>query len=144
MEKRVLLLGLAVVFVVSLSGCSTTRKNKDLEIQGLRNQVSALESQKPAKIEETSSSEQVSAKSGEVSAESLDKAGEVKDRPNARQIQAALKNSGYYQGVIDGKLGKKTRQAIKDFQKANNLSVDGKVGKKTWAALKDYLEKKVK
>lgn len=144
MKKRVLLLGVAVVFVVSLSGCSTTRKSKDLEIQSLRNQVSALESQVPAKTEETSSSEQVSAKSSEVPAESLDKTGEAKQWPNARQIQAALKNAGYYQGVIDGKLGKKTRQAVKDFQKANNLSVDGKVGKKTWAALKEFIQKKVK
>ena len=124
-----------MVFVISLSGCSTTRKSKDLEIQGLRNQVFALESQGAAKIEETSS---------EVPVESLDKSGEVKQHPKAKQIQTALKNAGYYQGVIDGKLGKKTRQAVKDFQKANNLSVDGKVGKKTWGVLKEYLEKKVK
>ena len=142
MEKRVLLLGLAVVFVVGLSGCSTGR-NKDLEIQGLRNQVSALESQAPAKTEEMSSTEEVSVRS-EVPAESLDQSGETKQRPSARQIQAALKNAGYYQGVIDGKIGRQSRQAIRDFQKANNLSVDGKVGKNTWAALREYLQKKVK
>ncbi|MFA6129571.1 MAG: peptidoglycan-binding domain-containing protein [Candidatus Omnitrophota bacterium] len=144
MEKRVLLLGVAAFFVISLSGCSTASKKKDLEMQGLRNQVSALEAQAPAKTEETSSAEEVSTKSTEASTESLDKTGEVKERPSARQIQAALKNAGYYEGVIDGKIGKKTRQSIKDFQKANNLSVDGKVGKKTWAALKEYLQKKVK
>lgn len=139
MGKRVLLLGVAAAFIFSLSGCSTGR-NKDLEIQGLRNQVTALESQAPAKTEEVSSTEQVAA----VSAESLAKTGETKERPSVRQIQAALKNAGYYQGVIDGKIGKQSRQAIKDFQKANNLSVDGKVGKKTWAALREYLQKKNK
>jgi len=144
MEKRVLLLGAAAFFVISLSGCSTANKKKDLEMQGLRNQVSALEAQAPAKTEESSSTEEVSAKSTEAPTESLDKTAEVKERPSARQIQAALKNAGYYEGVIDGKIGKKTRQSIKDFQKANNLSVDGKVGKKTWAALKEYLQKKVK
>ncbi|MDD5560514.1 MAG: peptidoglycan-binding domain-containing protein [Candidatus Omnitrophica bacterium] len=144
MRKRVLLLGLAGIFVISLSGCSTAGKKKDLEIQGLRNQVSALESQMPAKTEETSIPEQVAVKSSEMPMESLDKSGEAKERPSARQIQAALKNAGYYQGVIDGKLGKQSRQAIRDFQKANNLSVDGKVGKKTWAALREYLKKKVK
>ncbi|MBU0547682.1 MAG: peptidoglycan-binding protein [Candidatus Omnitrophica bacterium] len=143
MEKRVLLLGLILVFVVSLSGCSTTRRNKDLEIQGLRNQISALETERSAKVEEVDS-EQILDKSSEMSLGSLDKAGELKDRPSARQIQAALKNAGYYQGVIDGKLGRQSRQAIRDFQKANNLSVDGKVGKKTWAALKEYLQKRVK
>ena len=143
MEKRVWLLGLAVIFVVSLSGCSTTGKSKDLEIQGLRTQVSALESQAPAKAEETNSLDQATVSSS-FDAANLEGVGEVKDKPSARQIQAALKNAGYYQGVIDGKLGKKTRQATREFQKANNLSVDGKVGKKTWAALKEYVQKKVK
>ncbi len=143
MEKRVLLLGVAAFFVISLSGCSTASKKKDLEVQGLRNQVSALEAQSPARTEESASSEQVAAKS-EASAESLDKAGDVKDQPTPRQIQAALKNAGYYQGPIDGKLGKKTRKAVKAFQKANNLTVDGKVGKLTWAALKENVQKKDK
>ncbi len=140
MGKRILLLVLAVVFVVSLSGCSTVCKNKDLEIQGLRNQVSALESQLSAKNEEVSKAEQAAP----VPSESTLKTIESKQRPSPRQIQTALKNAGYYQGVIDSKLGKKTRQAVKDFQKANNLSADGRVGKKTWALLKDYLEKKIK
>ncbi|MDD5281637.1 MAG: peptidoglycan-binding domain-containing protein [Candidatus Omnitrophica bacterium] len=139
MERRILLLVAAGAFIFSLSGCASSR-NKDLEIQGLRNQVTALESQAPVKADEVSSMEQVSA----VSTESLDKSGEAKERPSARQIQAALKNAGYYQGIIDGKIGRQSRQAIKDFQKANNLSVDGKVGKKTWIALREYLQKKVK
>ena len=138
MVKKVLLLGLAAAFVISLNGCASSR-NKDLEIQGLKNQVTALESQVPAKTEEVVI-EPVSV----VDMESLDKTGETKERPSARQIQAALKNAGYYEGVIDGKIGRQSRQAIRDFQKANNLSVDGKVGKKTWAALKEYLQKKVK
>ncbi|HQQ06618.1 MAG TPA: peptidoglycan-binding domain-containing protein, partial [Candidatus Omnitrophota bacterium] len=41
----------------------------------------------------------------------------------------------------DGKLGKQTRSAIRDFQKANGLTVDGKVGKKTWAQLEPFLNK---
>jgi len=138
MGKKVLLLGLAAAFIISLNGCASSR-NKDLEIQGLKNQVTALESQTPAKTEEVVI-EPVSV----VDMGSLDKTGETKERPSARQIQAALKNAGYYEGVIDGKIGRQSRQAIRDFQKANNLSVDGKVGKKTWAALKEYLQKKVK
>jgi len=146
MEKRVLLLGVAALFVISLSGCSTASKKKDLEVQGLRNQVSALEAQPSAKTEEVSSStEQITSKSSETSASgSLEKSGETNEQPTGRQIQAALKNAGYYKGTIDGKLGRKTRKAVKEFQKANNLKADGKVGPKTWTALKEFLQKKEK
>ena len=56
-----------------------------------------------------------------------------------RQIQTALKNAGYDPGTIDGKLGQKTKKAIKDFQTANGLKADGKVGPKTWAKMSTYL-----
>ena len=141
MAKRILLLGLAAVFIFSLSGCTTTRNNNDLEIQGLRNKVLALESQLSEKDNEINSLREGLVKGSEVPSE---KVGRAKEYPAAKQIQTALKNAGYYQGVINGKMGKSTRQAIREFQKANNLPVDGKAGKKTWAALKDYLEKKIK
>jgi peptidoglycan hydrolase-like protein with peptidoglycan-binding domain len=137
MGKRVLLLGLVALFIISLNGCASSR-NKDLEIQGLRNQVAALESQTPVKTEEVFSDQVI------VNIEDSNKIGDIKEGPSPRQIQAALKNAGYYQGVIDGKIGRQSRQAIRDFQRANNLSVDGKVGKKTWAVLREYLQKKVK
>lgn len=56
-----------------------------------------------------------------------------------RQIQTALKNAGYDPGVIDGKIGAKTKTAVKDFQTANGLKADGKVGAKTWAKLSAYI-----
>ena len=144
MVRKALLSVLAVVFVSSLSGCASTRKNNELEMQGLRNQVSALESQVAAKDEEINSLREAAMKASEMPAMPEKKTGETKSRPSAKQIQTALKNAGYYQGPVDGKIGKGTRQAIKAFQAANNLSSDGKVGKKTWAALKNYLEEKVK
>lgn len=55
------------------------------------------------------------------------------------QIQQALKNAGYYQGKLDGKVGPQTRSAIKAFQKDNGLVADGVCGRKTWAQLKAYL-----
>ena len=51
-------------------------------------------------------------------------------------LQAALKRAGYDPGALDGKLGKKTRSAVKAFQKKNGLTADGVVGEKTWAALR--------
>ena len=60
--------------------------------------------------------------------------------PMPKQVQAALKNAGYYKDKIDGKIGPKSKQAILNFQRDNNLVVDGKVGPKTWSKLKDYLD----
>lgn len=54
-------------------------------------------------------------------------------------IQRALKAAGYDPGPIDGKIGKKTKAAIIDFQKANGLTADGKVGPKTWTKLSGFL-----
>ena len=56
-------------------------------------------------------------------------------KPTTAEIQTALKAAGFYAGEVDGKIGPKTKKAIEDFQKANNLKVDGKVGPKTWEAL---------
>jgi peptidoglycan hydrolase-like protein with peptidoglycan-binding domain len=55
-----------------------------------------------------------------------------------------LKNAGYNPGRIDGRLGKQTREAIKAFQRANNIPADGKVGKQTWEVLRGSLVNKVK
>ncbi len=139
MSKRAWLLAAVAVFVFSLAGCSTAR-NKDLEIQGLRNQVSALKAQAPEESEQVTALEEITI----AQPEEAEKKEEARECPTSKQIQAALKNAGYYSGPIDGKIGRKSRQAIRDFQKANNLSVDGKVGKKTWGALKEFLQKKVK
>ena len=140
--RNVLVLALLAGFGFSLSGCVTTRKSNELEIQGLRNQVSALESQLRAKDDELNSLREPAVKA--TGAQAVKNADEIKERPKPREVQIALKNAGYAIGKIDGKIGKQTREAIRAFQKANNLPVDGKIGKKTWSLLKDYLDKKVK
>src|SRR3989338_9078343 len=60
-------------------------------------------------------------------------------QPTGIEIQTALKNTGFYTGEIDGKIGPLTRNAVGEFQKANNLKADWKVGPKTWAVLSAYL-----
>jgi len=141
MGKRILVLVLLVAAGFSLSGCATSRRKSDLEMQGLRNQVAALESQLSAKDEELNSLKAATVKTPE---ETVRDVNEIKQRPKCKEIQMALRNAGYYTGKRDGKCGKQTTEAIKAFQKANNLPVDGKVGKKTWSFLRDYLNKKVK
>jgi peptidoglycan hydrolase-like protein with peptidoglycan-binding domain len=57
-----------------------------------------------------------------------------------KDIQTALKNSGFYAGAVEGKLGPKTKKAIEAFQKSKGLKADGKVGPKTWAELEKFLK----
>ena len=57
-----------------------------------------------------------------------------------KKIQVALKKAGFYKGPVDGKIGKDTKNAIKEFQKKNGLESDGVIGKKTWAELRKYLD----
>jgi peptidoglycan hydrolase-like protein with peptidoglycan-binding domain len=60
-------------------------------------------------------------------------------KPTTKEIQKALKYAGFDPGAIDGKMGPKTKQAIKEFQRLKGLKVDGLVGPKTWAELGKYL-----
>jgi len=150
MGKKLLLILVLFAFVVTLSSCSTTRKSRDLENQSLRNQISVLQTQLQSKDEEISGLKDALNKpvlqgedlSGQVAKKKI--IPEAKSRPNIKQIQIALKNAGYDPGVIDGKMGSKTKEAIRAFQVSNNLHIDGKVGKKTWDALRKYLYQKVK
>ena len=52
-------------------------------------------------------------------------------------IQQSISNSGIKIDV-DGVFGPKTKQAVKDFQKAQGLDVDGIIGPNTRAALKKF------
>ncbi len=52
-----------------------------------------------------------------------------------RQIQTKLKNWGYYTGNIDGIYGKLTEEAVRKFQRYNNLTVDGIAGSNTLRAM---------
>jgi peptidoglycan hydrolase-like protein with peptidoglycan-binding domain len=58
----------------------------------------------------------------------------------ARDIQRALKNAGYYKGSVDGKVGPETRNAIRNFQNDQDLTADGVVGKNTWSQLRPFLD----
>ena len=61
--------------------------------------------------------------------------GRHMSKENVKQVQAALKSKGVDPGPEDGVLGPKTQQAIRDFQKSNNLSVTGRLDDKTASAL---------
>jgi len=141
MARKIAVLASLVVFVIGLTGCATARRQKELEIQGLKNQVSVLESQLQSKDAEINSLKDALSKQQEK--ETREVLTRVSN-PKTKQVQIALKNAGFYAASIDGKKGKLTREAIKAFQKANNLAVTGKTDRQTWSLLKGYLYKKEK
>ncbi len=147
MLKKTMFMFAGLAILISLSGCvSVVRKQSGLEVQGLKNQVAALHQQIQYKDEEINSlknsSNTVTVSDRLNFAGNSEKSGilEVKNRPNARQIQICLKNAGYNPGLVDGKIGKQTCEAIRAFQKSNNLKTDGKVGKQTWKLLSKHLD----
>ena len=60
-------------------------------------------------------------------------------KPTTKEIQISLKNAGFDPGAVDGKMGPRTKQAVKEFQRAKELKPDGVVGPKTWEELEKYL-----
>lgn len=52
-----------------------------------------------------------------------------------RQIQTKLKRWGYYNGNVDGIYGSQTQEAVRYFQRKNNLKVDGIAGPETLKAM---------
>lgn len=51
--------------------------------------------------------------------------GVVIPQERAREIQAALKNAGYYQGEVTGNYDDATREAMRSFQRANGIKDTG-------------------
>ncbi len=67
-------------------------------------------------------------------------AAATEESGRVREIQLALKAAGFDPGSSDGRLGARTKAAVRDFQQANGLNPDGKVGPRTWAKLEPYLK----
>lgn len=65
----------------------------------------------------------------------------TEESARVREIQLALRAAGFDPGSADGRLGPRTRTAVREFQQANGLEADGKVGPRTWAKLEPYLQK---
>jgi peptidoglycan hydrolase-like protein with peptidoglycan-binding domain len=58
---------------------------------------------------------------------------------NGKALQVALNKAGFPCGKPDGRIGPQTREAVREFQKANGLKGDGVIGLKTLKALLSYV-----
>lgn len=147
---------LTFAMLVLLTGCASTgQKSQGTQLQM---RVSELEDQLADKDEQIKDlnyqikdlsydADKDSSRSRKIEIESFGSGsssegkGEIIRVPVAAdQVQLALKNAGYYQGPVDGKVGARTKKAISAFQKDNNLKADGLIGRKTWSALKTHLK----
>lgn len=130
---------LVVFLVLSIAGCATTRKGDDIQTQQLQKRISYLEAELQRKNQEVSSLENELAQTQDTGSLSRSTRESSAGSLSPKQIQRALKNAGFYNGPVDGKIGSKTKDAIKAFQKANGLKADGIVGKRTSQELSKYL-----
>lgn len=140
--------GLIGMVAVGLSGCAAGKTSQ--EVKRLQSQVGLLD-QRVSQLERTGGTWQASEMVPEPAMEPgqtaailpSSTAGTSKNvgaavKPSTRDIQQALKNSGFYQGSVDGKMGPLTKSAIKEFQRVHGLKDDGVVGKQTWAQMSTY------
>jgi len=127
-----------VMGTVLISGCAGPRYAR--EITRLQADVGLLD-QRVNQLERTSFRTPQSSWPGESWRQPSAPAARipVPAQPSTRDIQRALRNAGFDPGPIDGKLGSRTRQAIREFQGVNELQVDGIAGRRTWAKLATYL-----
>ncbi|HOW34988.1 MAG TPA: peptidoglycan-binding protein [Candidatus Omnitrophota bacterium] len=131
---------LTIILAVGLAGCATTKKNVATTDQ-MEMRVSELESklqERDSEIENLQFQLQ-EVKEAQIRNITLVPKGDFV-KPDTKSVQTALKNAGLYDGPVDGKIGTKTKTAIKDFQKANGLKADGVVGQQTWMKLGTYLK----
>lgn len=131
----------SVVLAGLLTGCASTQGGSG-NLQARVTQLERTVSRQEQTIDELR--QRVSMGSGRSTRSSSSSAsfspagrGIIRVPVDPREVQTALQSAGYYSGNIDGKIGGKTIEAIKQFQRDNNLKVDGIVGAGTWAQLKN-------
>lgn len=150
LTKTLFLLG-SVALV--MTGCSSGKKvRQDInllktQVGGLTSDVSRL-SQETRYIQETLKEQEGQGTYAGAKGSAVTQAGVYRTPSGfelrANGLQQALKNAGYYQGSVDGKIGSGTVDAIRRFQADNGLAVDGVCGRKTWSKLQVYADSGIK
>ena len=137
---------IAICMILLLAGCATTTTGQRLEPQqpqsseGLSQQELQPSNEQMSEAAPELQPQQYTAPQT-LSEQKKHRKDSAQMRLSGKQIQRALKNADFYKGSVDGKIGPKTKQAIKDFQKANGLKADGLVGRRTIEKLSKYLQR---
>lgn len=105
-------------------------------VNKLQAEINAL---KPRSVQSRTSSAPSTAKATTSSSNGKFISDKMESPPLVKDVQLALRNAGFYDGTIDGKVGEKSKAGVKEFQRSYGLTADGVVGEKTWLKLKKYL-----
>lgn len=133
------------VLLMTLPGCATTKAHRPDPTQDPQRQIADLQNQLMAKDQEIQDLQyQLDSSRSALPSTNFSSGSSSADRHNLLRVagvsetdvQRALVRAGFDPGPVDGRLGKKTRSAIKSFQRKNGLTADGVVGERTWAALR--------
>lgn len=139
--------------LVLTTGCTTKRRHQR-DIANLQTQIGTLQSD-VARLDQALRDSELALKavqergisptlakgSGSILAEL--NSGAIYRTPSGFElpvvaIQQSLKNAGYYHGTVDGKVGTRTKEAIRSFQRDQGLVTDGICGRQTWARLQKF------
>ena len=141
-HRWIKLLTLPLLLVLFVTGCATARPRKsDTKIAPVDPQVVALQSELQAKDQQIQDLQYQLEQSRQnptnnFTASSKGKSSKIRvSGVSVSDLQSALARAGFDPGRADGKMGKKTKAAIKAFQRAHSLTADGVVGEKTWKLL---------
>lgn len=133
--------------IVLISGCAGQRTAQTINrlqasVDLLDQRVTQLERTSLSPSASTTANETVTLEPVTVSPEVVSvkpsKASAASPKPTTKEIQQALRNAGFYQGAMDGRMGPMTREAVRQFQSVHGLKADGVVGKQTWQTLAPY------
>lgn len=151
MRKAVYAFGALFLGTLMLTTGCTTKKRYERDMTALQGQISSLQSE-VARLDQSLKDTETALKTVQdrgttagtgTAFGSLAESGPVYRTPSGFElptlaIQKALKNAGYYQGDMDGKVGTRTKEAIRNFQRDQGITPDGVCGRQTWSRLKSF------
>ncbi len=129
--------------LVLISGCATTRAKRDTTTD-LQSQVTELQTQLQSKDQEIQelqarleSNDRAIQSAPTYAGSNISSSSFIRvSGVSVKDVQQSLARAGLDPGPADGRMGKKTKAAIKEFQRSHHLRADGIVGEKTWSFLK--------
>jgi peptidoglycan hydrolase-like protein with peptidoglycan-binding domain len=139
---------LATVFAVAL-GAAVTATSAVGAAESIKEKTK--DTAETVKEKTKDAAETVKEKTKDAAESVKDKTRELKDRVTGKKddvknrtmggnddvvtVQQALRDKGHDPGTIDGKMGPRTRAALKDYQKAEGLKTTGRLDSETRARL---------